>query len=253
MDLKMNGKFLSELRKEQGLTQKQLAEVLGVSDKTISKWECGRGFPDVSMMSPLCEALHISINELVSGQKLSADDYLERAEENMKSLIQDNENKKKGTIRGILTSIAWILGLILVLAFLPTVTSSPKTVIFYFDMIAFLQVLFVLLLSLCFAGRFKDFKNAFRFLRRDADSQEKLSDAITAISLAEKVLLLGGAFCSMFYVIYVLYVEETKESITVFGGNMGIALLNVLYGMLGALILMAIRSRLEKKETQSQY
>ena len=80
MDLKKNGRFLSEIRKEQGLTQKQLAEQIGVSDKTISKWECGHGFPDVSMMMPLCQTLHISINELVSGERISANEYLEKAE-----------------------------------------------------------------------------------------------------------------------------------------------------------------------------
>ena len=60
------GKFIATLRKEQSMTQKDLAQKLGVSDKTISKWETGRGLPEISIMQSLCETLCISINELFS-------------------------------------------------------------------------------------------------------------------------------------------------------------------------------------------
>jgi len=60
MDQIKTGKFISALRKEKNLTQLQLADILGISDKTISKWERGAGLPDVSLMIPLCEALEIS-------------------------------------------------------------------------------------------------------------------------------------------------------------------------------------------------
>ena len=61
------GIFISTLRKEQGLTQQQLAEAIGVSNKTISKWECGRGMPELALIVPLCHILHTNINEFLSG------------------------------------------------------------------------------------------------------------------------------------------------------------------------------------------
>ena len=70
MDLKKTGEFIAERRKEKGLTQQALAEQIFVSEKTISKWECGKGFPDTSLILPLCEALEISANELLSAHKL---------------------------------------------------------------------------------------------------------------------------------------------------------------------------------------
>ena len=68
MDQKKIGNFIAILRKEHILTQKELANKIGVSDKTISKWENGRGLPEVSIMHTLCETLDISINELLSGE-----------------------------------------------------------------------------------------------------------------------------------------------------------------------------------------
>lgn len=56
------GKFIQEMRKEQSLTQRELAEKLNISDKTVSKWETGNGLPEVALMLPLCELLHISVN-----------------------------------------------------------------------------------------------------------------------------------------------------------------------------------------------
>ena len=70
------GKFIQELRREKDLTQSELASKLNVTDRAISKWENGRGLPDLSLIKPLCEELDISINELLSGEKLSKKEYL---------------------------------------------------------------------------------------------------------------------------------------------------------------------------------
>lgn len=63
MDQIKIGKFIANMRKDQNITQKQLADSLSISDKTVSKWECGKGLPEVSLMLPLCDILQISINE----------------------------------------------------------------------------------------------------------------------------------------------------------------------------------------------
>ena len=80
MDLKKTGEFIAEQRKLKGFTQAQLAQKISVSEKTISKWECGKGFPDASLILPLCDALEITANELLSSCKLSTDkEYREKA------------------------------------------------------------------------------------------------------------------------------------------------------------------------------
>ena len=88
MDQVQIGLFIAELRKEQGLTQQQLADRLDISNKTVSKWETGKGLPDVGLMLPLCGLLGISVNELLSGQRLAEDRYREKAEENMLHLLR---------------------------------------------------------------------------------------------------------------------------------------------------------------------
>jgi len=65
------GKFIAGARNQIGLTQRELAEKIGVSDKTISKWECGKSMPDISYMDALCNSLDINMNELISGERLT--------------------------------------------------------------------------------------------------------------------------------------------------------------------------------------
>ena len=94
MDQTKIGTFIAALRREQSMTQKQLAQRLGVSDKTVSKWETGRGLPEISIMLSLCETLHISINELLSGEKLDEASYREKAEANIAALMQRRSQKE---------------------------------------------------------------------------------------------------------------------------------------------------------------
>ena len=83
MEQEKIGKFILQLRKEKNMTQKELAEKLGVTDRAISKWENGRGMPELSLMKTLCDELGISVNELLSGEKIESENYQERFEENM--------------------------------------------------------------------------------------------------------------------------------------------------------------------------
>lgn len=81
------GKFILQLRKERNLTQKELAEKIGVTDRAISKWENGRGMPELSLIKPLCDELDISVNELLSGERIAKDEYQEKLEENILNTI----------------------------------------------------------------------------------------------------------------------------------------------------------------------
>lgn len=90
MDQKAIGKFIADIRREKHMTQQQLGDALGVSDKTISKWETGRGLPDPSLMLPLSQELGITVNELLSGKRLPDESsYLASAENNFISLAKE--------------------------------------------------------------------------------------------------------------------------------------------------------------------
>ena len=95
MDQTEIGAFIARERRAKKLTQRQLADALGISDKTVSKWECGNGLPEVSLMLPLCAALELSVNELLSGERLDEEQYRRRAEENMMDLIREREENKR--------------------------------------------------------------------------------------------------------------------------------------------------------------
>ena len=91
MDQKKTGAFIARCRKEKNLTQMQLAELLGITNQAVSKWENGRGMPDVSLLQPLCDVLGISLNELFSGEHISAEEYKGKAEENISRLFKEKQ------------------------------------------------------------------------------------------------------------------------------------------------------------------
>lgn len=95
MDQARTGRFIAQARKKTGCTQKQLAEKLNISDKTVSKWECGNGFPEVSLLLPLCEALGVTVNDLLSGEHVSGEDYQKKAEKNMVEMVQEREKNRR--------------------------------------------------------------------------------------------------------------------------------------------------------------
>ena len=91
MDQIKIGKFIAECRKNKGYTQMHLAEKLNITDRAISKWENGKSMPDSSIMLELCEILDISVNELLSGEKISMENYEQKANENLIKLQKHNE------------------------------------------------------------------------------------------------------------------------------------------------------------------
>ena len=92
MDTKKIGKFISENRKRKGLTQEQLGNILGVSNKTISRWENGNYMPDLSLLIPLSETLDISLNELLNGKYITEDKIMETTEKSLKNTINYSKN-----------------------------------------------------------------------------------------------------------------------------------------------------------------
>ncbi len=132
MDQVKIGKFISDERKAKGYTQKQLSELLGISDKTISKWECGNGFPEASLLLPLCNELEITVNELLTGERISQQNYKKKAEENMVNMIREKEENKQKilltTIIGIISTITFVT-LLLVVCFYTDVIALPIKIV----------------------------------------------------------------------------------------------------------------------------
>ena len=95
MDLVKIGKYIAGKRKALGMTQKQLAEKLNMSDKSVSKWERGICLPDVSVYMELCEILGISINEFLAGEDIDAENVEKKSEDNIIQVTKDSKKKQK--------------------------------------------------------------------------------------------------------------------------------------------------------------
>lgn len=135
------GKFIAQLRKEKKYTQAELADILGISNKTVSKWERGAGLPEVSLMLPLCDALGINVNELLTGERLTDSDYQKKAEENIMELVKEKEESKKKIILSVVVCvITLIAGVALIM------TSS------LFEMAEWTRILFIALGIIVIAG-----------------------------------------------------------------------------------------------------
>ena len=113
MDQEKIGKFIQKLRKEKKMTQQELADKLNVTDRAISHWENGRRLPDVSLFKPLCEIFNISVNELISGERIDKNTIMKKSEENIISTLNMNEENQKKS-RKIIGTLLIILIIIVI-------------------------------------------------------------------------------------------------------------------------------------------
>ena len=94
MDIIKTGEFIAKLRKDKGLTQEQLGDKMGVTNKTVSRWETGKYLPPADILLLMSELFDVSINELLSGQRLSDDEYKQTAEKNLTEVIRSSFTTK---------------------------------------------------------------------------------------------------------------------------------------------------------------
>ena len=99
MDQIKIGKFISECRKKQGLTQVDLALMLNITDRAVSKWENGKSLPDASIMLELCSILKISVNDLLNGSLVSMNDYNQKHEEALMDLVNEKQKADKRLLK----------------------------------------------------------------------------------------------------------------------------------------------------------
>ena len=115
MDQIKIGKYIAKCRKNNKITQSELAEKLGVTDRAISNWENGKNLPDVSFFKPLCNELNITINDLLSGEKVEKNTYQEKLEENVFSVISNVNTKITRIRKTILILVSMIIVILLTL------------------------------------------------------------------------------------------------------------------------------------------
>ncbi|MBQ7783357.1 MAG: helix-turn-helix transcriptional regulator [Oscillospiraceae bacterium] len=139
MDTKKIGAFLKELRKEKGMTQEQLGERLGVSNKTISRWETGNYMPPVDCLNMLSDIYDISINEILAGERVSGDVFAKIAEQNitvtLKELEKDYQNFEKKMI--CILAVTTLLTIIII-TLLPMETIKDVIVMLLVVAVAFI-------------------------------------------------------------------------------------------------------------------
>lgn len=219
------GQFIQTQRKLKNQTQKELADLLGVSDKTVSKWENGNSMPDIAIVMKLCEILEISVNELLSGEHLSSDVYTEKAEENIMTLWKKNDQNKKKNSRMILVGIVFVfLGCFMLIIGNFGIGGVTTTHYFkwYFDgltiLVEALLVVACILLSGAASGR-------------------------DILKVTEKVILPIGGVLVIFQLINVLMQSQDHLALT---WNLAIVILPILYAFIAYVILITINQRIQR-------
>ena len=243
MDQTKTGKFISELRKEKEMTQTELAGIIGVSEKTVSKWETGRGMPEISTLPVLCETLGISVNEMLTGERVPAESYTEQAEENMVTLLKDSKSYNKDrSVLAVAVPIIAVIALTLLILF----TWGQRQPMRFVDLPSFLFIAIVTTIFLIAAGSYGDLWRSFRFAAGFREpTEEKLENALTAVKLAGNSLLVSSAFLSVISVVICLLDDNIPyDDIFI---ALAIAILPLFYGLGAYLLSLPIKARLERK------
>ena len=113
MDQVKIGKFIADRRKNANYTQMQLAEKLGITDRAISKWETGKSLPDSSIMLQLCSLLDITVNDLLSGEVVTVDQYNTELEKKLIEVVKEKEQADKR-----LLTLEWVIGILSIIVLL---------------------------------------------------------------------------------------------------------------------------------------
>lgn len=133
MDQVKIGKFISECRKKNNLTQMQLAEKLNITDRAVSKWETGKAMPDSGIMLDLCSELKITVNELLSGEMIDMKDYDKKTEELLLKMQKQKEEADKRMLR-----LEWVIGYMASIPFLILIFIAS-----YLEMADWLRILLI--------------------------------------------------------------------------------------------------------------
>lgn len=248
MDQVKIGKFIAEMRKEQKLTQIDLAEKLGISNKTVSKWECGNGMPDYAVMEGLCDILQINVNELLSGERLPSKDYNKKAEENIMSLIQESSETTKREKRELHLAVLGVIGIGLVVIYSIIMCGGVSFIGNFVDVPTVFVISSIFILMLILAGKLKDFFKAFSIAIKKGESIgiQEIRKSMIAMKTAIITINLAGVLNFVIALVISLTVVisyDIKECLTWFA----VALLGNVYALVASLIFVPIYMRLKGK------
>lgn len=238
MEQSKTGQFMKEIRMEKGLTQAALAEQLHVSDKTVSKWENGRSMPEPGLMLPLCEILEISVSELLTGQRITPNEYHEKTEEVMMNLVKETEKSKKNRHQGMIGGLVLLIILIISInAILPDV----RWILYFINYIDLLIILAVDVVIIFACGYGPDLLNI-----RHADqlTREELLRSIDALKLLQKGTLYSSLFIFMLAIMSILRLMDDP---CLLGPKCSLAILGLLYAVIANLILLIPIYRLKTR------
>lgn len=243
MDQVKIGKFIAETRKKQGLTQKKLADSLGISDKTVSKWECGKGMPDYALMLPLCNTLEITVNELLSGKTLSSEDYHTKAEENFITLIQESSETQKKNRRNNIKSILCAIPFLFLLFIIFQFYFNIKGIWVHFMSFPPLAIVFgIVMLELLLTRSVVPFLKAFWIvIRKQEAEREEVMRSLLAVRLAYGATIISGALCTVISFVSVL----SDWTFTEIGPKLSLAILSIFDSIVILLLLLPFKNKLE--------
>ncbi|MBQ8519220.1 MAG: helix-turn-helix transcriptional regulator [Agathobacter sp.] len=250
MDQIKIGKFIAEMRKEQNLTQIELAEQLGISNKTISKWECGNGMPDYAVMESLCNILKINVNELLSGERLPSQDYNKKAEENIMSLMQESSENYKREKKEMLLASLGIIALLFLVGFVMVMFGGAIAISYFIDVPTFTCTITIAILVVTVAGMLQDFGRAFRIAikKDDLASKQQIHRSLLAIKTAIYGINIGGALSFTIGLVISLKewsgIDNEPEALPIW---IAVSFLGIVYGLVATLILIPVYMRLKAK------
>ena len=204
------GKFIQEVRKEKGLTQKELADQICISDKTISKWENGNSVPDTSMLMSLCDALDVTANELLAGERIPPENYSMKAEETIMTLMKENEAGKKANRIG---SAIGVLLIILATVLIFVLSAGTGSITFFLDAGCFIILLII---------------SAGVVLASGARTLDLI------LKLLAKILIPTGIIVAIIeFIIYMTLIND----LSTIGPNLCVILLMILYSCIAKVIV----------------
>ena len=210
MDATKCGAFIAKLRSERGMTQKELSEALNVSDKAISRWETGKGYPDVSSLMALSEFFSVSVNELLSGKRIDIESLSTTADKNVLEVIQKNERinkkqKKQVAIYTLLLIIAispvfFILGKSLFEAFITEINVENILT----SVISFVIAVAILIVGLIIKGGNLSVLHSYHYA--NVTDVENYSREMGTALAGMSVPIIIHSFLSLFYQVKVISV-----------------------------------------------
>ncbi len=222
------GKFIAACRKEKGLTQTQLAEQLNITNRAVSKWETGKSIPDASIMLDLCKILGISVNELLSGERIAMENYQKRAEENLVELQQKANNALKRS-NFLVKLVIPILGALFIVKY-----GVGSRTWYFVDPISMAFILIPSLLMLLCTGYWRGFLKAFVYIiKRDHCTAEMVRDSTNALKLVCRSNFIWGSIGFTISMVNLMrnHMIDSELAVPALLGDISVAMLTLFYAL----------------------